>query len=132
MSSISRFTGLPQDDNTDRILKNDFQTPAFAATVAIVVKGSVARTIIKPATLTGVVTFSINVADPLTNDANNGPFVGDGVEFYLTPDGTTRVVTFGTGFLPTGTLSVTTAKYAYIAFRFNGTGWVESGRSVSA
>jgi hypothetical protein len=112
-------------DNTDRIRNNDFQEPAFAATIAI--KAFASYTLIKPATLTGVVTFSANVGD-----ASNGPFVGDRMEFLFTPDGTSRVVTFGTGFLPTATLSVTTAKQAYIGFVFNGTGWIETGRAVNA
>jgi hypothetical protein len=132
MSTVSRFSGLPQDDNTDRVIKNDFQQPAYAATITLLIKGLIARTIIKPAVLTGAVTFNVNVVDPLSGDALNGPFVGDVIEFYLVADGTSRVVTFGTGFLPTATLSVTTAKYAYAAFKFNGTGWIEIGSAVSA
>lgn len=132
MATTTRFTGLPQDDNTARILKFDQQNPAFAATIALSIKGASSKTTVIPATLTGAVTFSANVVDPLSGHASNGPFVGDEIEFYLVSDGTSRVVTFGTGFLSTGTLSVTTAKFARISFKFNGTGWLESGRAVSA
>lgn len=130
MATVSRFTGLPNKDNTDRIITNDYQAPAFAATIALSISKS--KTIVKPAVLTGAVTFTANVVAPLTGLAADGPFVGDSIEFYFTPDGTSRVVTFGTGFLPTATLSVTTAKFAVIVFKFNGTAWLEVSRAVSA
>lgn len=127
MSLLPRFSGAKNADNTDRALQNDYQAPAFAATIALKIKRNAAQTIVAPATLTGVVTFSVNVGD-----ANNPPYLGDTILFSLTPDGTTRVVTFGTGFLPTATLSVTTGKFALISFIFNGTAWVEQARSVNA
>lgn len=122
-----RFTGAANQDNTDRKGLNDFQAPAFAATIALVINPSAKRTLIQPATLTGVVTFSVNVGDAVTP-----PYVGDKVDFQLVSDGTTRVVTFGTGFAPNGTLSVTTAKYGSISFVFNGTAWIETCRTVTA
>lgn len=130
MSTAARYTnGIGPinegTDNTDRIRNNQFLQPVFAASIALSVFA--AFTLIQPAVLTGVVTFTVNVGD-----ANNGPYVGDRIQFLLTPDGTTRVVTFGTGFLPTATLSVTTAKYATISFVFNGTSWIEEGRAVTA
>lgn len=127
MSLLPRFSGAPNADNTDRALQNDYQAPAYAATIAIKIKRNAANTVINPAVLTGVVTFSANVGD-----ANNPPYFGDLMLFHLTPDATTRVVTFGTGFLPTGTLSVTTLKFAVIQFMFNGTAWVEQFRAVTA
>lgn len=130
MSTLSRFSGLKNDDNTFRVLSGDYQTPAYAATIALVIKPYAHRTIVNPAVLTGVVTFSTVLGTQAADD--NGPFVGDTIQFLLTPDGTTRVVTFGTGFLPNGTLSVTTAKYATISFIFNGTAWIETGRTVTA
>lgn len=132
MATKPRLTGATNQDNTARLFKNDYQTPAFASSIALAIEGWAAKTIVQPATLTGIVTFTANVADPLSGDAANGPFLGDEIEFYLVSDGTSRVVTFSTGFLPTGTLSVTTAKFAKISFKFNGTGWLESGRAVSA
>lgn len=127
MSALARFSGAKNAENTQRQFQNDFQQPAFAATIALAIKGNAAKTVVKPATLTGVVTFTANVGD-----ANNPPYVGDEIEFFLTPDGTTRVATFGTGFLPTATLSVTTAKQAFISFKFNGTAWIETARAVNA
>jgi hypothetical protein len=127
MSTSARFTGAAGKDNTDRNTFNDYQAPAFAATIALVIKPNASNTLIVPATLTGIVTFSANVGT-----ATTPPYIGDTINMLLVSDGTSRVVTFGTGFLPTGTLSVTTAKYATISFVFNGTGWLETSRAVSA
>jgi hypothetical protein len=126
MATRSRFTGLPKDDNTDRILKNNYLTPAYAATIALLINGLDAKTIIKPAALTGAVTFTVNVADSVSGDADNGPFVGDILEFHLTADSTSRVVTFSTGFSANGTLTVTGSSTAIIVFKFNGTAWQQT------
>lgn len=128
--TISRFTNNTGainmgTDNTDRIRNNQYQTPAFASTIALVVNSS--YTLIKPATLTGAVTLTANVGS-----ATVPPYVGDRIDFLFTPDGTSRVVTFGTGFLPTATLSVTTAKFATASFMFDGAAWLELGRAVTA
>lgn len=130
MATTARFTDsvgpIHQGaDNTDRIRSNEYLTPAYAATIAL--KPNKAFTLVKPATLTGAVTFTAGVGS-----ATTAPYVGDTMTFILIPDGTTRVATFGTGFLPTGTLSVTTAKTANISFIFDGASWEETGRSVSA
>ncbi len=134
MSTNSRFplsTGANayfKRDNTFRVLTGDYQTPAFASTIALVVNA--AKTIVQPATLTGAVTFTVNVGTGTAD--STAPFVGDRIEFLFTPDGTSRVVTFGTGFLPTGTLSVTTAKTATAQFVFDGTVWRQEGSAVTA
>lgn len=130
MSTSARFTnGLGAinegTDNTDRIRNNQFLQPAYAATIAIVPFAS--NTLVQPGTLTGALTVTIGAGS-----ATTAPFVGDTIDFLFIPDGTTRVVTFTTGTLPNGTLSVTTAKTANISFMFNGTAWVERGRTVTA
>lgn len=129
MSNLSRFTGLKGDDNTYRKLSGDFQQPAFNANIAIKTKQNSYLTIVQPAQLTGAVTMSINT-DSGADDV--APFVGDEVEFLLQSDATSRIVTFGTGFAPNGTLTVTTGKYGYIKFKFNGTVWQETSRTVTA
>jgi|GEM_PF-1514931 len=134
MSTLSRFplsTGANpffKKDNTHRVLTGDFQTPAFASSIALNL--SAFETIIQPATLTGAVTFTANVGDGAASE--NGPFVGDYVQFLLQSDGTTRTVTFGTGFAVNGTFAVTTGKYGSIGFMFNGTVWVELSRTITA
>ena len=127
MATTARFTGAAGKDNTDRRAFNDFQAPAYSATIALAIKPHAANTLIQTAALTGVATITANVGTSTT-----APFIGDTLQLMLVSDGTSRVVTFGTGFLPNGTLSVTTAKYAIINFVFNGTGWLENGRTVSA
>lgn len=110
-----------QKDNTDRIRDNEYIAPDYAATIALLPSKS--YTLVNPAALTGAVTFTAGVTVPQ---------IGDRMDFLLVSDGTTRTATFGTGFLPTGTFAVTTAKHATIGFIFNGTGWLETGRAVSA
>lgn len=130
MSTTPRFGGQPNKENTERAIKRGYLAPVYAATIALLAAGydSInAYHLVNPGVLTGAVTFTIPVGTSTT-----GPMVGDVVEFLLTPDGTSRVATFGTGFAPNGTLSVTTAKYATISFVFNGTAWVEKGRTVTA
>lgn len=126
MATTARFTDNigfidAGKDNTDRIRTNQYLTPAYASTIAL--SPNTSFLLVKPATLTGAVTFTAAVTIP---------YVGDSITFLLVSDGTTRTATFGTGFLPTGTLAVTTAKHATISFIFNGTGWLETGRAVSA
>jgi len=123
MATTPRFTGLKNKDNTDVIIKRDYQTPGYAATIALVIAATNAITYINPVTLTGAVTFTANV---------DTPYIGDEMAFLLDSDATTRTVTFGTGFASVGTLAVTTAKYAYIKFIFNGIVWQETGRTVTA
>lgn len=130
MSTLSRFpagSGVFDlgRDNTDRIKDNRFLTPAYASTIAILPRH--ALTLVQPATLTGAVTFTAGVGSSTTP-----PYVGDEIQFLLVSDGTSRTATFGTGFAPNGTLAVTTAKYGYIDFIFNGTVWQEKSRTITA
>ena len=132
MATTSRFPGTSLTlanegaDNTSRQVTNAFITPAYAATIALGTSG-VAKLVVQPAALTGAVTFTAGVGTSTTP-----PYVGDIITFLLVSDSTTRTATFGTGFLSTGTLAVTTAKYAIIEFMFNGVDWIEAGRSVTA
>lgn len=126
MATTARFTGAANVDNTDSRAYNDFETVTYSATPTLAVIAKAASSI-KVIALTGAATLAINVGT-----ATTAPFVGDKLQLQLTADATSRIVTFGTGFLSTGTLSVTTAKYAVANFVFNGTGWLETGRAVSA
>lgn len=126
MSTSARFSGAKEADNTHRAYQEDYQAPVYAATIALAIKPNAAKTLVAVA-LTGALTVTANVGS-----ATTPPYLGDRIQFLFTPDGTSRVVTFGTGFLPTGTLSVTTAKYAQASFVFNGTSWIEESRAVTA
>jgi hypothetical protein len=130
MATTARFTdGIgvinAGKDNTDRILDNQYLTPAYAATIAL--KPTKSYTLVNVATLTGAVTFTATVGSSSTP-----PYVGDVIDFMLVSDGTTRTATFGTGFQVNGTFAVTTGKYGAISFRFNGTYWIETSRVVTA
>ena len=130
MSITPRFTGLKNKDNTDRMIKRGYLAPVYAATLALDALGYNvinAYHLINPAALTGAVTITNTVGS-----AVDGPQVGDKIEFLLQSDATSRTVTFGTGFLPSGPLVPTTGKYATILFIFNGVAWLESFRTVSA
>lgn len=126
MATTARFTGSAGTDNTSRRAFNDYEAVTYAASVALAVKDKAAHSL-KVLALTGACSLTVNVGSSTT-----APFVGDTLQLQLTSDGTTRTVTFSTGFLATGTFAVTTAKHAVIDFVFNGTGWLETNRAVSA
>jgi hypothetical protein len=129
MSTLARISGEVNQDNTFAALMGDYQTPAYAATIAILTKKTSATTIVQPATLTGAVTFTVNVGDDTADDI--APYIGDEILFLLTA-ASTEVATFSTGFAPAGTLSVTGTKYASIKFIFSGTVWQEVHRTETA
>jgi hypothetical protein len=128
MSTLSRFPGGPGKDNTARVLNNEVQSPSFAASIAIT--ASKAKTLVNVALLTGALALSINVGNNAPDDIP--PFVGDEVEFLFASDATGRVVTFGAGFASAGTLSVVASKFGSAKFKYNGSVWVETGRSLTA
>ena len=99
----------------------DVQTPAYAATIAIAPTSRQTRII--PAQLTGAVTI---------NATTTGMIAGDKVDFAFSADGTNRIVTFGTNFKSSGTLTVTASKWAGATGMFDGTYIVMQGREISA
>lgn len=119
-NTITRFTPGKNQDNTFRTATRDYQTPAYAATIALA--PLLEYTLVKPAQLTGALT--------LTATADTNQWVGDVLEFLFATDATQRIVTFGTGFLSVGTLTIPASKTAYARFMFNGTAWVECTRTA--
>jgi hypothetical protein len=131
MSTQARFTdnvGVFDQgrDNTHRIRTEKTLTPAYAASIVVDTR-DVSNTLVVPAALTGALSITINVGTSTTP-----PFVGDVVDFMFVASGADRIVTFSTGFASAGTLTVVSAKYGSIRFRFNGTAWQESGRALTA
>lgn len=126
MSTLPRFTGAVNVDNTDRRFMNDYQAPAYAASIAISTKPNAARTLVQ-ITLAGALTLTIGVGS-----ATTPPMVGDEVIFLIKSDASIRVVTFSTGFQPAGTLSTVASKTVSASFIFDGTGWQEMGRAIQA
>jgi hypothetical protein len=127
MSTNVRLNNSHSKDTTDRIIQNDFQDVAYAASVALTTKQNHARTRIRIGQATGALSLTIGVGSATTD-----PQVGDEVELWLSSDGTGRVVTFSTGFAPAGTLTMVANKSAVANFYFNGTAWVERHRSIGA
>ena len=75
-------------------------------------------------------TCTTTTAHTLT--AANVGVIGDNLTLLITNDATTgRVITFGTGFQSTGTLTGTISKKAQVTFRSNGTYWYEVSRSLA-
>lgn len=128
MSTAARFTGAKNTENTGVGAQRDYQAIATAATINLKVIQAAAFTLFAIALATVTPTININVGD-----ANNPPYVGDEILLIITPDATTRVITWGTGFLPTAaTLSATASKITTASFVFNGTGWVQRGSATTA
>lgn len=100
---------------------NSVQTPAYASTIAYTPTSHSNRLI--PAQLTGACTINATVTSLVA---------GDTVVCAFSADGTNRVVTFGTNFKTSGTLTVSANKWAAISFVFDGTYLVATGREVSA
>jgi hypothetical protein len=125
--TTARFTGAKNADNTGQALSLGFQSVAYGATIALTTKPFEAYTLVQVAQLTGALTMTAGVGSSTTP-----PFVGDEIQILFSADATNRVVTFSTGFLTSGTMTVSASKTATIRFIFNGTAWQEMGRTVTA
>lgn len=128
MSTVARFTGAKNTENTMVGFQRDYQSIATAATINLAVIPNAAFTLFNIALATATPTININVGA-----AGTPPYVGDEILLIITPDATTRVITWGTGFIPTATtLSATASKITTASFIFNGTGWVQRGSATTA
>lgn len=124
MSTTARYPLITarNEDNTSRVVPNEYQALAYAATIAL--KLSLAKTIVKVAQLTGALTITAETSRPQ---------IGDDLTILFNADTTARTVTFSTGFSPSAaTLVVAISKQASITFCFDGVSWVETGRAIAA
>ncbi len=119
MATNFRFIAGAGQDNTGRIATFSQQALTYAATIALLPKEFSS---LYSLALTGAVTLTAGTTLPQ---------VGDEIKFLFSADATNRIVTFGTGFASTGTLTVTASKKATATFRFDGAAWVEAGRSIT-
>ena len=85
--------------------------PVYAATSALVALSGF-RVIYAYAQLTGAMTINLTTTNLLQ---------GDELEFWFEADSSQRIVTFGTGFISSGTVTVTAAKGATCKGVFDGT-----------
>jgi len=128
MSTSARFTGAKNTDNTGRAAQRDFQSIATAATINLACIQNAAHTLFDVALATATPTINIAVGSSTTP-----PYKGDTLTMIITPDGTTRVITWGTGWIPNAaTFSATASKVSTVNAIFNGTGWVITGTSTAA
>lgn len=117
-NATPRIPNAPQD-NTGRNLTFAFASPTLAATDSIAPNSGV--TYYKFVTIAGAKTITCNTKRSRKFDK---------VEMIFTADGTNRVVTFSTGFIPNGTMTVAANKQAVIKFIFDGTNYLEETRTV--
>lgn len=126
MATTSRFIPGAGQDNTYRTVTRDYQSPAYAATLSIVTTAE--KTLLKPGQLTGALTVNLGVGSSTT-----APFIGDEIEMLFGADGTNRTVTIGTGAVGSAsTLVVVASKFGSLKFKFNGTVWQETDRTLTA
>jgi len=119
--SNPRFGITPSDDNTGRVITYSYYNPAYASTIAVAPNASSTSYIVQQLTGALTLTASTGAALPL-----------DKITFVFSSDSTNRVVTFGTGFSSSGTLTVTASKKATASFVYDGTSFVELSRTVTA
>jgi len=99
------------------------ESPAYAASIEVTDQYA-SRHIVTPAQLTGALTLNAtNVTKAIT---------GDEYIFHFSTDGTQRIVTFGTNFLSSGTITIPASKTATARGFFNGTAICITGREISA
>lgn len=98
------------------------QTPDYAATSALVFEG-VSENRVKYAQLTGAMTINGTVSDLE---------LWDKVVIMFETDATQRIVTFGTNFLASGTLTIPASKTATVVGYFDGTNVRITSREITA
>ena len=119
--ATSRITPGTNQDVTSAVLNNDYQAPAYAATLAPVLFA--ARTVIGPIALTGALNINPSIAQN---------FIGDELVLLFTNGtGGALVVTLGANVSNIGTLSVAAGKKGTIYAVFDGATWVETGRAAT-
>lgn len=96
-------------------------TQAYAATSALVLKGGAKEQHVCYAQLTGAMTINATVT-------NLSQF--DRIVFHFATDGTQRIVTFGTNFISSGTLTIAASKDATAEGWFDGTNIKITSREV--
>ena len=112
-------TGVNQD-TTGRTITQDYQAPAYAS--ALTITTTAQNTTVNVGQLTGAVTVNV---------ATTNPYIGDEIIFLFAADGTgSHIVTFGTGCVSTGTLTVAESKYGKATAHFNGTEWIVSSNAT--
>lgn len=122
ITTLTRFSSATDNNSYEAKGVKAF-TQAYAATSALTLKAGAMLQHVCYAQLTGAMTINATVT-------NLSQF--DEVVFHFNADGTNRVVTFGTNFISSGTLTVTAAKDATARGIFDGTNIKIVSREVGA
>ncbi len=119
-STSPRFGTTPSKDNTGRVMTYKYVAPAYASSYAVVANAS--ETTVRIDSLTGAQTLTATLTNCYAADQLTIIFKAD----TLTAG---RVVTFSTGFVSAGTLTVDKSQKAAIHFTFDGVAWIETSRA---
>lgn len=112
-----RYNIVPEGGGPFVLVNSEIQTLTYASTKAVATTH--AETIMQFASLTGAITINATVTDC---------YKGDKLYCQFATDGTARVVTFGTNFVTSSTLTIPASSWAESVFLFNGAKWVEVTR----
>ena len=121
MPNTPRVVTGANQDTTGRVITQDYQAPDYAATIAVTPTAQF--TCFNVAQLTGAATVTATVTNM---------YIGDEVTFLFAADGTNRIVTFGTNFVSSGTVTVTASKKATVKGVFDGTAIRICSREITA
>lgn len=76
-------------------------------------------------------TTTVNATGNATINANTAGYAGQNIYVLVVNDGTSgKTITFGTNFMPSGTVVGTTSKGAVLEFLSDGTSWWEVSRTL--
>lgn len=118
-SNAQRWGTSDNKDNTGRVVTYKELTPAYSATVTVTPNAS--YTYVKPAALTGELTVN-------ATETNAKKY--DEITFIFTCDTSIRIVTFGTNFVSSGTLTLVASKQGTARFVYDGSNYVEISRTI--
>jgi hypothetical protein len=122
VSTISRFSAAA-DNNSFESKGIKAYSQAYAATSAWVAKGGALRQHVCYAQLTGAMTINATVTALSQFDE---------VVFHFGTDGTQRIVTFGTNFKSSGTVTIPANKGAIVTAVYDGTYLLVTSREIWA
>ncbi len=116
-ATAPRFGTDKYHDNTGKAITYGYLQPAYAAIVTVTPSKS--SNVYAVGTLTGAITV---------NTSTTTSKVCDEMTLILAANSTSRVATFSTNIVSTGTLGVLASKQATIRFIFDGVNWIEIAR----
>jgi len=117
-----RYGILPGQNNANLMPLREIKSLVYAATIAIAPTQEITK---YELALTGAATI---------NATKTASYALDTMTMLMTADASPRIVTFGTNFTTSGTVTVAANKYAMVNFVYSSVfdGWVETGRLIQS